>query len=68
MRANNKIEYDEINASLSKGVMDEIDAALSDVYSLSSTELDFLVNYDLKYRVGSEAEDLHDAQSAAATN
>lgn len=59
-----KIEYDEINAVLSKGVIDEIDIVLSDVYGLSATELDFLVNYDLKYRVGSEA-DTNDAELAA---
>jgi hypothetical protein len=62
-----KIEYDEISAVLSKSVIDEIDAALSDIFGLSATELDFLVNYDLKYRAGSDAES-EQAESAATAN
>lgn len=63
-----KIEYDEINAVLTKAVIDEIDAALSDVYGFSQNELDFIVNYDLKYRVGGEGEPTDEAQSSAAAN
>jgi hypothetical protein len=51
-----KIEYDEINAVHSKAVIDEIDATLGELFGLSAKELDFVTNYDLKYRVGSEAE------------
>ncbi|MGB2677577.1 MAG: DNA methyltransferase [Candidatus Acidiferrum sp.] len=59
-----RIEYDEINAVHSKSVIDEIDVALGGVFGLSATELDFVTNYDLKYRAGSEAE----VESNAAAN
>jgi hypothetical protein len=51
------IEYDEMNAIQSKGVIDEIDAALANEFALSPEELEFVVNYDLKYRVGSGSEE-----------
>ena len=46
------IEYDEFYPRLSKEIADEIDAVLGKHYSLSSDELDFIVNYDVKYRMG----------------
>jgi hypothetical protein len=39
----------------SKGVIDQIDEVLAAHYGLSSEELDFIVNYDIKYRLGSDA-------------
>lgn len=51
-----KIEYDEISAVQSKSVIDEIDTVLAESFTLSSGELDFVMNYDLKYRVGSETD------------
>ena len=51
-----KIEYDEISAVESKFEIDEIDATLGELFGLSAPEVDFIVNYDLKYRVGNEAE------------
>jgi hypothetical protein len=60
-----KIEYDEINALISKSVIDEIDAALAAIYGFSSEDLDFLINYDLKYRAGSESEPEFDAAAAS---
>ncbi len=63
-----RIEYDEINAVHSKSVIDEIDTALANVFGLSPTELDFVINYDLKYRTGSEAEQESDEATAAAAN
>jgi len=41
----------------SKGIIDQIDAALAEHYGFSPEELDFLVNYDIKYRTGTEAEE-----------
>jgi hypothetical protein len=52
-----KIEYDETNAVYSKSVIDEVDRALAQVFGISEGELEFVMNYDLKYRVGSEAEE-----------
>jgi hypothetical protein len=38
----------------SKQVIDQIDAALGAHYSLSEQELDFIINFDIKYRMGIE--------------
>jgi hypothetical protein len=49
-----------------KSIIDEIDSQLASHYGFTADELDFIVNYDFKYRVGMEAED--EAESAAAAN
>ena len=49
-----KIEYDEIKALLSKPVIDEIDSILAKHYGFTDEELDFIVNYDIKYRMGQD--------------
>jgi hypothetical protein len=41
----------------SKPIMDEIDRALACHYGLTAEELDFIINYDIKYRMGSELEE-----------
>lgn len=46
------IEYDEIDAGLSKAFIDEIDRALAGTYGLGEEETDFILNYDIKYRMG----------------
>ena len=46
------IEYEEIFGASSKGRIDLIDEALADIYGLSNEELDCIVNYDIKYRMG----------------
>jgi len=51
------IEYDEMKALFSKDVIDEVDRALGAQYGFTHAEVDFLVNYDIKYRVGSETEE-----------
>ncbi|MBS1942991.1 MAG: Eco57I restriction-modification methylase domain-containing protein [Bacteroidetes bacterium] len=38
----------------SKPILDEIDALLAAHYGLSEEELDFVINYDIKYRMGDE--------------
>ena len=52
-----KIEYDEIKALLSKSIIDEIDAVLAKHYGFTDEELDFIVNYDIKYRMGQDGDD-----------
>lgn len=47
------IEYNEISGSSSKEKIDIIEKELAKIYGLSATELDFIVNYDIKYRMGS---------------
>ena len=51
-RQGDLVEYDEMKASLSKHEIDEIDRALGTVYGLDEEETDFILNYDIKYRVG----------------
>jgi len=48
------IRYQEFYAKPVKPLFDEIDAALAEHYGLTDQELDFVVNYDLKYRIGTE--------------
>jgi hypothetical protein len=48
-----------------KDIIDKIDVQLANHYGLTSDELDFVVNYDFKYRVGMEGDD--EAEEAAAT-
>jgi len=38
----------------SKPIIDEIDAVLAKHYGLTDEELDFIINYDIKYRMGSD--------------
>ena len=47
------IRYQEFYAKPVKPLLDEIDAAMAEHFRLSDDELDFIVNYDVKYRIGS---------------
>jgi len=47
-----EIEYDELNGSQSKSVIDDIDVALARHYGFTEEQLDFIINYDIKYRLG----------------
>ena len=38
----------------SKSIIDEIDNVLAKHYGFTEEELDFIINYDIKYRMGSE--------------
>jgi tRNA1(Val) A37 N6-methylase TrmN6 len=46
----------EITASISKPIIDEIDKVLAKHYGFTEEELDFIINYDIKYRTGSETD------------
>ena len=39
---------------LSKAIIDEIDCVLAEHYGFTAEELDFIINYDIKYRMGRE--------------
>jgi hypothetical protein len=41
---------------MSKPVIDEIDRGLAEHYGFTDEELDFIINYDIKYRISREAE------------
>ena len=47
-----KVEYDEFYPRKSKAIIDEIDRLLAKHYGFTAAELDFIVNYDIKYRTG----------------
>ena len=42
---------------LSKPIIDEIDKVLAKHYGFTEEELDFIINYDIKYRMGDELND-----------
>ena len=49
-----RVEYDEFYLKLSKSIIDEIDRVLAKHYGFTEEELDFIINYDIKYRMGRE--------------
>lgn len=51
-----EISYAEFNVSESKPIIDEIDCVLARHYGFTEEELDFIINYDIKYRMGRGAE------------
>ena len=44
----------------SKSIIDEIDIVLAEHYSFTEEELDFIINYNIKYRMGKELENGED--------
>lgn len=52
--SNETITY---NKYLSKSTMDEIDKVLAEHYGFTDEELDFLINYDIKYRMSKETDE-----------
>jgi len=51
-----EVVYDEFYPRLSKGTIDEIDLVLAEHFGFDPPEVDFLINYHLKYRLGTELE------------
>ncbi|MCC5945383.1 MAG: hypothetical protein JJT94_10630, partial [Bernardetiaceae bacterium] len=47
--ANKTVTY---NKDTTKPIMDEIDTILAEHYGFTESELDFIINYDIKYRMG----------------
>ena len=47
-------EHREINYNVaeSKPIVDKIDRVLAEHYGFTEEELDFIINYDIKYRMG----------------
>ncbi len=44
----------------SKDIIDRIDSAMAGFYGLSAEQLDFIINYDIKYRMGQSGDDSDD--------
>ena len=51
-KATGKVIYDEFFPRFSKPILDEIDRVLARHYGFTAAELDFILNYDIKYRLG----------------
>jgi Eco57I restriction-modification methylase len=51
------IELQTFFISKSKPIIDEIDKILAQHYGFTEEELDFIINYDIKYRMGKEIEE-----------
>lgn len=49
-----QISYQEFYPAVSKPIIDEIDRVLAKHYGFTDEELDFIINYDIKYRMGRE--------------
>ncbi|MBU1013301.1 MAG: Eco57I restriction-modification methylase domain-containing protein [Bacteroidetes bacterium] len=47
-----EVEYEEIYPRRSKQFIDQIDTVLAQHYCFTEEELDFIINYDIKYRMG----------------
>ena len=50
----NDVVYDEYYPKKSKLIIDKIDKVLAKHYGFTDEELDFIINYDIKYRMGDE--------------
>jgi len=51
------VMYDEFYPGHSKPILDRIDCALAKHYGFTDEQLDFIINYDIKYRMGQDADD-----------
>jgi hypothetical protein len=51
-----RTETQSFKIQKSKPIIDEIDRALAIHYELTEEELDYIINYDIKYRVSNEAD------------
>ena len=47
-----KVVYDEFFPRCSKSIINKIDRVLAQHYDFTDEELDFIINYDIKYRMG----------------
>lgn len=50
------LQIQSFQPRLSKPILDEIDRVLAAHYGFTAEELDFILNYDIKYRLGRDAE------------
>ena len=51
-QASGRVEYDEFYMKKSKDIIDKIDMALAQHYGFSDEETDYIMNYEIKYRMG----------------
>ncbi|HGJ64443.1 TPA: SAM-dependent methyltransferase [bacterium] len=51
------VEFQQFFPQHSKPIIDEIDRVLAEHYGFTDEELDFIINYDIKYRMGRDSEE-----------
>jgi hypothetical protein len=69
VRVRQDCEFQEFRPSLSKPIMDTIDRLLAIHYGFDENELDFVLNFEVKYRLGVESEvEEEDAESSEVVN
>ena len=51
-RASGKAIYQKFYPAMPKPIIDTIDRVLAEHYGFTDEELDFIINYDIKYRMG----------------
>ncbi len=49
-------EYTEYYARYSKHIIDKIDLAIKDAYGLTDEEINFIINYDIRFRTDNDEE------------
>ncbi len=54
---------DSVDMKPCKPIIDEIDTALAKHYGFTEEELDFIINYDIKYRMGLSGGSREDAEA-----
>jgi hypothetical protein len=57
VRERRDCSFQEFHPSLSKTIIDNIDLALGEMYGFTDEETDFIINYDIKYRMGGVGEE-----------
>lgn len=50
------IKFEQFRPRTAKAIIDEIEGVLAKHYGFTDEELDFIINYDIKYRMGQNAE------------
>ncbi len=53
-RVGGAVQYQRFSPASAKSIIDEIDRVLGEHYGFTEEELDFIINYDIKYRMGRE--------------
>jgi hypothetical protein len=52
-----EVQVEAFRPREAKEIVDEIDRILAEHYGFTDEELDFIINYDIKYRLGADAEE-----------
>ena len=53
-RLTGEVIIESLTPARSKPLLDEIDTEFAKYYGFTDEELDFIINYDIKYRMGDE--------------